>query len=76
MQQKMYDRMVWDLEICKNIDILKKTDKIIIYGAGWKGNDIVFRLKAAEIKIDYFCDMNMNKWGNYIGNVKLFLHLK
>lgn len=34
MQQKMYDRMVWDLEICKNIDILKKTDKIIIYGAG------------------------------------------
>lgn len=71
MQQKIDDKIVWDLEICKNIDILKKTDKIVIYGAGWKGNDIVFRLEAVNIKIDYFCDMNMDKWGNYIGNVKI-----
>lgn len=59
-------RSVWDLEICKNINLLNEAGRIIIYGAGEKGKDIFSRLKDAEIMVDFFCDMDMGKWGGQV----------
>lgn len=56
-------KVVWDLEICKDIDLLKKADRIILYGAGGKGYEVLKFLNDAHINVDSFCDMDVRKWG-------------
>ncbi len=62
---------VWDLEICKNIFLLKEASGIILYGAAEKGKEIVKSLQDAKIKVEAFCDMDMKKWGETIDNIKI-----
>ena len=68
-----YDRnkLVWDLEVCKNIDLLKHSSNIVLYGAGGKGNDVFTRLKRAGILPSFFIDLDEGKCGNYNGNVRI-----
>lgn len=69
--QSYDDKIVWDLEICKNINLLKYASNIMLYGAGWKGKDVFCRLKRAGIYTSFFVDMDMGKWSGYIENVKI-----
>lgn len=62
---------VWDLEICKNIELLKEAGMIILYGAGGKGKDTFEWLNEAEIDVSYFCDMDMKKWGENVEGVEI-----
>lgn len=64
-------KIVWDLEICKNIDLLKRAGSVILYGAGGKGHEIFGWLKDAGIDVRYFCDMDVNKWGKRIADVEV-----
>lgn len=70
------EKLVWDLEICKNISLLKTADEIIIYGAAERGKEIAGWLKNAGIFIDHFCDMDIKKWGNSIGDVEIISPFK
>lgn len=68
----MADRQkVWDLEICKDIDLLKQAGTIILYGAGVRGKDVLSRLRDAEINVHCFCDMDMAKWGKLAEGVEI-----
>lgn len=71
MELHSNERIVWDLEICKNFDLLKKADEIIIYGAGGKGKEILFYLARTDIKVAFFCDRDKDKWGTYIESRKV-----
>lgn len=74
---EQYDnKIVWDLEICKNINLLKEADRVIIYGAGVKGKEILAWLKDAGIGTDFFCDMDVKKWGKYIDGVEIISPFK
>lgn len=66
LMKECEDKIVWDLEVCKDITLLKEAERIIIYGAAEKGKDILGWLHDAGIEIDYFCDMDLKKWGGYI----------
>lgn len=70
-----YDRnkLVWDLEVCKNIDLLKYASNIVLYGAGGKGSDVIIRLKRAGIFPSFFIDLDEDKCGSYKENVKIIL---
>ena len=52
---------VWDLELCKDINLLREAEKIYLYGAGGKGKDVLGWLRDAEIRVDKFCDMDEKK---------------
>lgn len=62
---------------CSNIDELYKTKDgklTILYGAGATGKmcfDILKRVFKNEIKIDYFCDDDFNKWGKEIDGIDI-----
>lgn len=62
---------VWDLELCKDINLLREAEKIYLYGAGGKGKDVLGWLRDAEIRVDKFCDMDEKKWGNSIEHVEV-----
>ena len=62
-------KLVYDIEICKDIYSLKNTSDIVIYGAGGKGKEIFLQLKRAGIAVSFFCDLDMGKWGDCIENV-------
>ncbi|MCI9546455.1 MAG: hypothetical protein HFH60_07210 [Lachnospiraceae bacterium] len=66
-----YEEKIWDLEICKKVEMLKNADKIIIYGTEVKGKDVFFRLRDAGIEVDFFCDRDINKWGTYLENIEI-----
>lgn len=68
---QLNNKIVWDLEICKNIDLLKEADRIILYGAGGKGKEIYKWFKDADISVNYFCDMDIKKWETYIEDVRV-----
>lgn len=70
MEQRM-EKKVYDLEICKNIQLLKQAGKIIIYGAAEKGRDILEWLEDAGIHADCFCDRDIHKWGGQIAGVEI-----
>ncbi len=65
------DKDVWDLEICRQIDLLKQAGQIILYGAGAKGKEIWECLFDAHIKVDFFCDIDAEKWGKQIFGTKV-----
>lgn len=69
--EQAYIKKIWDLEVCRNIDLLKESNKTIIYGAAEKGEEIIGWLRDAELHVDFFCDMNMNKWGKCIENTEV-----
>lgn len=71
MECKNSDKIVWDLEVCKDITLLKSASDIMIYGAGKKGKDIFFQLKNAGISVSFFLDLNINKWDAHIEDVKI-----
>ena len=70
---ELYDgsKLVYDIEICKDIYSLKNTSDIVIYGAGGKGKEIFLQLKRAGIAVSFFCDLDMGKWGDCIENVTI-----
>lgn len=63
------NKVVWDLEICKNVQLLREADHVILYGAAQKGREIFGWLLEAGIEVDCFCDMDLKKWGSVIQNV-------
>ena len=65
------NKIVWDLEICKNINLLKEAREIILYGAGEKGQEILGWLQDAGIKVDKFCDLDIKKSGEHIKNIEI-----
>lgn len=65
------NKVVWDLEICKNINVLKEAGEIILYGAGGKGQEILGWLQDAGIKVDKFCDIDIKKCGEHIKNIEI-----
>ena len=65
------NKIVWDLEICKNINLLREAGKIILYGAGGKGQEILEWLQDAGITVDKFCDMDLKKCGEHIKNIEI-----
>jgi hypothetical protein len=69
--QACNDKDVWDLELCKNINLLREAEKIILYGAGGKGQEILGWLQDAGIRVDEFWDIDVKKWGNSINNVNI-----
>lgn len=66
------NKVIWDLEICKNIDLLKEADQIVLYGAGEKGRKVFEWLTDARISISGFCDNDEKKWGEYVEGVEIF----
>ena len=68
---KYRDKLVWDLEICKNISLLKEAGEIILYGAAAKGRQVLGWLNDAGIAVDCFCDMDGRLWGAYVEGVKV-----
>lgn len=71
--QECSNKIVWDLELCKNIHLLQDAEQIFLYGAGGKGRDILGWLQDAGIAVDKFCDIDEKKWGGSIDDVELFL---
>lgn len=71
MQNYHEDKVVWDLEVCKNIDLLKCASNIVLYGAGGKGNDVFYRLKRAGIIPSCFVDLDMSKCGGCVDGVQV-----
>lgn len=65
------NKIVWDLEICKNINLLREAGEIILYGAGGKGQEILEWLQDAGITVDKFCDMDLKKCGEHIKNIEI-----
>jgi len=54
--------------ICK---VKKANQLLVLFGAGEFGNLIYNYLKEAEIKVDYFCDNDYLKWGQYLYGLKV-----
>jgi len=57
--------MINELNLINNFDILFE-NKIVLYGAGNRGEEVNKMLKRAGIPTAYFCDSNPNKQGNTI----------
>ena len=64
--QACNDKDVWDLELCKNINLLREAEKIILYGAGGKGQEILGWLQDAGIRVDEFWDIDGDASGTFI----------
>lgn len=45
--------------------------KLVLFAAGELGKKFVFGLNNIGIKVDYFCDNDMRKWGKYFLNVEV-----
>jgi hypothetical protein len=62
--------MINELKLIDNFDILFN-NKIILYGAGQKGIEILKQLKGTGVHISYFCDSDSEKHGNIISGVEV-----
>lgn len=69
--QECSNKIVWDLELCKNIHLLQDAEQIFLYGAGGKGRDILGWLQDAGIAVDKFCDIDEKKWGGSIEGIEI-----
>ena len=65
--------MINELSLINNFDILFES-KIILYGAGGRGEEVNKMLKSAGVPVAYFCDSNPNKHGNIIKGVEIISH--
>jgi hypothetical protein len=51
---------VWDYELLSNINMLYEAP-IIIYGAGYRGKEVLKLLEGMETEIRCFCDVDKDK---------------
>lgn len=63
--------LVWDLEICKDISLLRKADQIILYGSAVKGREILAWLRDAGIPVNNFCDMDRRQWEKQVDDLEV-----
>ncbi len=55
-------------KINSNFDIFNE-NKVVIWGAGYWGRELLFLLRSVSIEVDVFCDMDSKKWGSFYHDV-------
>jgi hypothetical protein len=62
--------MINDLRIVENVELLYNK-RVVLYGAGLEGKKILFMMRQANMRVDYFCDSNRVKWGTFYEAVEI-----
>lgn len=79
---KQFEYRLIDFEVFKNLNLLN-LKKNVLWGAAAKGRQIKRTLEKAGIKVAFFCDSDVNKWGQIFDGIpvispyelrKIFVH--